>query len=115
MFSKTVGLLNTSPIAPKGKKAKENASILFGKPHSPFCEHGGIYGKIHFSFGCSLLAWSALLPRGDFISADGFHGCVRDSKKNRHTKIAETNEKSGKPIKAPSMGSLNRLAAFLIA
>lgn len=28
--------------------------------------------------------------------------------------LTEINEKNGKPIKAPSMGSLNRLAASLI-
>ena len=36
------------------------------------------------------------------------------AKKHCHTEVTAENEKNGKPPKAPSVGSLKRLAAFLI-
>ena len=116
MFNKTVGFVNAFPAVPKGRKAEENASIPFTISQTPFRGHyprthfGKILGVLLFS----LLAWATALPRVDLISKDGFHGCVRDGKKYRHTGVTAENEKNGKPIKAPSMGSLNRLAASLI-
>ena len=86
----------------------------YGKPlfvdATPRTHFGKILGVLLFS----LLAWATALPRVDLISKDGFHGCVRDGKKHHHTEVTAENEKNGKPIKAPSVGSLNRLAASLI-
>lgn len=116
VFNKTVGFVNAFSAVPKGRKARENALILFTVWQAPFRGHypRTLFGKILGVLRFSLLAWATAPPRVDLISKDGFHGCVRDGKKHRHTGVTATNEKNGKPTKAPSMGSLNRLAASLI-
>ena len=114
-FNKTVGFVNAFSAVPKGRKAGENAPILFTVWQAPFREHypRTLFGKNLGVLRFSLLAWATAPPRVDLISKNGFHGCVRDGKKHRHTELTAENEKNGKPIKVPSMGSLNRLAAFL--
>ncbi|MDO5325907.1 MAG: hypothetical protein Q4G00_04200 [Clostridia bacterium] len=115
MFNKTVGFVNAFPAVPKGRKVEENAPILFTVWQPPFRGHypRTLFGKTLGVLRFSLLAWATALPRVDLISKDGFHGCVRDGKKYRHTGVTAENEKNGKPPKAPSVGSLKRLAAFL--
>ena len=116
VFNKTVGFVNAFSAVPKGRKAEENAPILFTVWQAPFRGHypRTHFGKILLYLRFSLFVWATAPPRVDLISKDGFHGCVRNSKKYRHTVVTAENEKNGKPTKAPSMGSLNRLAAFLI-
>ena len=86
----------------------------YGKPLFVDATPRTHFGKILGVLLLSLLAWATALPRVDLISKDGLHGCVRDGKKYRHTGVTAENEKNGKPPKAPSVGSLKRLAAFLI-
>ena len=116
MFNKTVGFVNAFPAVPKARKSGKTAWIPFTLLKPPFRWHypGTLFGKILKVMRFPLLGWPIAPRKAVFYQNDGFRGCVRDGKKERLTETTVENEKSGKPPKAPSMGSLKRLAAFLI-